>query len=371
MDEKDPLQAYTAQIVALGQAALAHYRRGESLPEALGGLAAALLALEDELRPPTTKAAPADTASAVDPTVGPTPAEDESPAGAGQMAPLSASPALVDDWLPAGVGLTEAIPADQPVAAELPLPAGLAPPGPTAVFGDDNAPETPGEVDLAAMTPVEDNDWLTQFAEESSGMLVIREDETSETPGEQPLVVAVEEEAGDPAVVASPMEALPPLVSAPVSLPADEAAWPGTATEPAAVPAAGPPAAPELAASELTTELKYCTNCGAPLRPGRRFCYRCGASVAEMAAEVGAGAPPAAEPALPPVPARPPVPEPPPASGPSSEWPTIVGDVPNFEDVATAPPASLPALARFCNNCGLGVAAGVTVCPECGGRDFT
>ena len=74
MDVKDQLQTYTAQIVALGQATLARYRRGESLPDELDGLAADLLALEDALR------APAATASAAPPpAAAETVAPDEPP----------------------------------------------------------------------------------------------------------------------------------------------------------------------------------------------------------------------------------------------------------------------------------------------------
>ncbi len=312
MDENDPLQAYTTQIVALGQATLARYRRGEALPDELGGLAASLLALEDALRAPAAPAseAPPATDDALPDASLPAAAES-APEAAAPGEPPTAAPALFDDWLPAGASLGEAIPAEQPTAAELPLPAGLTPPGPTAIFGDDNAPDAPREVDFAAMTPVEADDWLSQFAEESSGMLVISEDEPADAPGEQPLVVDVEEEAGGgPAVIAAPLEALPPLVIDPISLPAEEDDWPGLFDADPVAPA--PPTPPP--APEPTGELQYCTNCGATLRPGRRFCYRCGASVAEMTAAVGAGAPPAPEPE--------PVWTPPPAvSGPSSEWP--------------------------------------------------
>ena len=352
MDEKDPLQAYTTQIVALGQAALAHYRRGEALPEALSSLAASLLALEEALRTPASVASARETA----PLAG-------APEVAAPVALPAVVPVLVDDWLPTGTGLAEAIPADQPGGDALPLPAGLAPPGPTAVFGDDNAPDASHEVDFAAMTPVEADNWLSQFAEGSSGMLVISEDDETGAPGEPPLVIDVEEEAGGgPAVVASPVEALPPLVIDPVSLPADEDDWPGLATaEPAPAPAL--PEAPEP-----TTARQYCTNCGAFLRPGRRFCYRCGAPVAEMMAEVDAGGADggdaggsAGAPAAPP-PAS--------VSGPPSEWPTIVGDMPTFEEMATPPAAGAPAPARFCNNCGLGIKPGVTICPDCGSSDI-
>lgn len=364
MDENDPLQAYTTQIVALGQATLAHYRRGAALPDELSGLAASLLALEDTLRAPAvsvSEAPPPATDDAL-PDAFSAAAAESAPEAAAPGEPSTAAPAPVDDWLPAGASLGEAIPAGRPTGDELPLPAGLAPPGPTAVFGDDNAPDAPHEVDFAAMTPVEADDWLSQFAEESSGMLVVGEDEQTDAPGEQPLVINVEEEAGGgPAVVATPLEALPPLVIDPISLPAEEDDWPALAEAEPVATAAPPPAPP--AAPEPTGELQYCTNCGASLRPGRRFCYRCGMSVVEMTAEVGAGAPPA--------PAPEPAWTPPPAvSGPPSEWPTMVGDMPNFEDIPTTPPAGAAALARFCNNCGLGVEPGVTICPDCGSSDI-
>lgn len=49
MDVTEQLQAYITQIVALGQATLAHRRRGEWLPDELAVQAAALLALESEM----------------------------------------------------------------------------------------------------------------------------------------------------------------------------------------------------------------------------------------------------------------------------------------------------------------------------------
>ena len=65
MDVTEQLQAYITQIVALGQATLAHRRRGEWLPDELAVQAAALLALENEMDAPPA-AAPDETAAPVE-----------------------------------------------------------------------------------------------------------------------------------------------------------------------------------------------------------------------------------------------------------------------------------------------------------------
>ncbi len=351
MDVKDRLQAYTAQIVALGQATLAHYRRGESLPAELDGLAADLLALEDAMRAPAAAAS-----QTPPPATAETVAPDEPPV---------TEPALVDDWLPTDASLSDIVPADQAAWAE-PSPTEA-----TAILSEDSAPYEPGAIDFAVMTPVEADDWLAQFSEPASGVLVVTGDAAAGTVAEQPLVIDVEETGDDPAMIASPVEEMSPLAIDADSLSAEEAPWlNAVAAEPvAAEPAAAEPAAAEPVAAEPVAappaaqpdELQFCTNCGAPLRPGRRFCYRCGASLAEMTAEALAPAAPelAGRPSTAPV-----------LSGPPSEWPTVIGDMPNFEDIPTTPPASAPAGTRFCNNCGLGVDASVTVCPECGSRDI-
>lgn len=299
MDVKDQLQTYTAQIVALGQATLARYRRGESLPDELDGLAADLLALEDALR------APAATASAAPPpAAAETVAPDEPPV---------TEPALVDDWLPTDAALSDIVPANQAAWAE-PSPTEA-----TAVLSEDSAPHETGAIDFAVMTPVEADDWLAQFSEPASGVLVITGDAAAGMVAEQPLVIDVEETGDDPVMIAAPVEELSPLAIDADSLSADEAPWlNAVAAEP--------------------DELQFCTNCGAPLRPGGRFCYRCGASLAPMTAETLAPAAPelAGRPSTAPV-----------LSGPPSEWPTVIGDMPNFEDIPTTPPASAPAVTRF------------------------
>ncbi len=124
--------------------------------------------------------------------------------------------------------------------------------------------------------------------------------------------------------------------------------------------AAAEAGAPEVAAPAMdeaapgpALELRFCTNCGVELRPGRRFCHRCGESVARMLAEALADA-------------APPATAPPPTH---DEWPTFISDAPRYE--TSAPPAPVPAMARFCNNCGLGLEADAKVCPDCGSRDIS
>lgn len=86
------------------------------------------------------------------------------------------------------------------------------------------------------------------------------------------LVLDVEEEAGGPALIYRPPDALPPLVIdvPPVTdfMPADPA---GSGTGPLVMPA--DPAGDGHSAAES----RACARCGATLRPGKRFCHRCGA----------------------------------------------------------------------------------------------
>lgn len=268
----EQLQAYTTQMVALGQATLARHRRGEWLPEELAAQAAALLALESEL--------------GINPSAAP---------GARSTAP----------------GVTAIL--DQTVAP---------PPQPPPVA----AAEPPASV-VAAMSPIEADNWLSALDDEVSNELLIL-DLADAAPADEPLVIDVDEGPGGVA------GALPPLVIDPIhDLSPDSG--------PFQAPGEPPPAA----------EPSSCTNCGATLRPGRRFCHQCGAPVAEPAADPW------------PVTAVPPQFAPPPAPVlPSDEWPTIVSSSP-YAGLGHAP-------ARLCHNCGRRVAAGVTVCPDCGSEDL-
>lgn len=319
MDVTEQLQAYITQIVALGQATLAHRRRGEWLPDELAVQAAALLALENEMDAPLA-AAPDETAAPVEQVAAPgvTAILDEADA--------PPRPAQSDEW---------------PFVA-------TAPPEPAAT-PDEPSAVTAG---VAVMSPIEADNWLSALDEELSGELLIL-DGSDTAVVDEPLVIDVDEGAGGGPAMAGASTALPPLVIDPIhDLSTDGGVFPlpATATGQAAASAPGEPSPP--------AELGFCTNCGATLRSGRRFCHRCGASVAEMAA---APPVPPADAALPP----------PVATVPREEWPTIVSDPPRYV-VGNAPVMPVaPAMARFCNNCGLGLDADVTVCPDCGSRDIS
>ena len=493
MDVTDQLQAYISQIVALGQATLARHRRGEWLPDELANPAEALLALESALgAPPVVENADEVATALVEPVAAAewSPAVDEAPAilpvqeepwppaewslpadeaPAADTPPEEAAPELPaslpvqeEAWPPAEWSLPAAtapaadtppkeaapeLPASLPVQeeawppAEWSLPAAATPPEeaatgePPLLFAQD---ETPRVETIAAMSPVEADDWLSSLANDSSGLLILPTSEVGDAVKDDYLVIDVEEEAGGgPATIHSPADALPPLVvnatdmlgptnvfsesDAGVSeVAAESDAWlplfgnapdafaptnvfgeadgavdeaPAVAAESDALPlfissldvfaptnvfgeadagiseaapvaaesdAAAEAGAPEVAAPAMdeaapgpALELRFCTNCGVELRPGRRFCHRCGESVARMLAEALADAAP---PAAAPPPAR-------------DEWPTFISDAPRYE--TSAPPAPVPAMARFCNNCGLGLEADAKVCPDCGSRDIS
>ena len=133
MDVTEQLQAYITQIVALGQATLAHRRRGEWLPDELAVQAAALLALESEMDATPAAAAPDETAAPVEQvaTPGVTAILDEADA------PLR--PAQPDEW---------------PFVA-------TAPPEPAAT-PDESSAVTAG---VAVMSPIEADNWLSALDE--------------------------------------------------------------------------------------------------------------------------------------------------------------------------------------------------------------
>ncbi len=161
------------------------------------------------------------------------------------------------EWLPDElVGPAEALlaleralgatPADEIATAveEPSAPAGwLSPAGevPVEELTRSSVPDEQPQVEpIATMSPIEADDWLTSLENEPDGLLILptfeADDETHDY-----LVIDVEEEAGA----------------------ADSGAL--ATNEPAPEPA---------------SELRFCANCGAELRPGRHFCYRCGAAVA-------------------------------------------------------------------------------------------
>lgn len=286
MDKQDSLQAYVRQVFALGQTALALRRRGEWLPLELTLAADELLTLERALSDgqPMGEAPPV---ARSEPDVAPEP-----PAATDDLAPLVIDPGTDagDDWL-------------RPLSAE-------------------------------------PDHQLAGSAAEPVTKLVLDLDE---------------EPGGGPAEIDSPLSVLPPLVIdaerdllpeavadaliiPPMESAADQPPW--LRDEPVASPAAAAP--PVLA----TDELQYCNNCGAELRPGRRFCHRCGTPVPAAFADAPA-----------------------PESAPYvslSEQPTYAGAFDSSEIVATPAHEAV----RFCNNCGMSVAPGVAACPECGSRDI-
>lgn len=368
---------------------MARHRRGEWLPDELANLAEALLALEIALGAPLADAnahevapPPVEPAAAAEgsPPVHEAPAE-EAPAGVAATAEPAVLPVPVELW---------SLPGDETPAAE--APPMLSPPN------DPARAET-----IAAMSPVEADDWLTSLASDPSGMLVLPASEIDDTVKDEYLIIDLAEEEGGPNAglssdplptpAANTTDILGPTnifvdmdlgvgeaasVTAESNAADESGALPPPAANPLdvfaptnildesppgvneAAPLVAEPAVAETdqAAPEPAPELRFCTNCGAELRPGRRFCHRCGESVARMLAEaLGDDAPP---------PAAPPPAAPPPSR---DEWPTFISDAPRYE--TSAPPAPVPAMARFCNNCGLGLDANATVCPECGSRDIS
>ena len=328
MDVTKQLQAYTTQIVALGQATLAHGRRGEWLPDELAAQAAALLALESELAA-TLDAAPSDTTT-----------PDE-----GVAAPVAATGVTAI--------LNEAVVAPQPAQPDSWPPAAPVPPEPAIATVDESSAATTG---VAAMSPIEADNWLSALDGEVSSELLIL-DATDATDTDEPLVIDVDEEPGGGPATAGPAGALPPLVIDPIhDLPVDGSGFlvPGMMAAQAAQSTSVEPSP--------AAEPRFCVNCGTTLRSGRRFCHQCGEPVVEGVVDSfpEATAPPP-EAALP----RPMT------TLPREEWPTIVSSPPHTA-VDNAPVAvGAPALARFCNNCGLGLAVDATICPDCGSRDIS
>ena len=308
MDVQEQLQTYVQQLVALGQTALALRRRGEWLPVELALPAEALLTLERAWGETPTAAAPDAPALATD-------APDDEP--------------------------------DAPPFTLLPLEPDAV--SPTSGASDDLAPV------FAGPTAGPADDWLRPLAGATPAAGATPEPLTG-------LVLNLDAEPGDDlAEIDLPLAVLPPLVIDPDRdlLPEDDAPIlpdPTNAEPPARLRdlAAEEPATPAAA----TDELQYCVNCGGQLRPGRRFCHRCGTPVSADARP--------ASPAAQPPPALQALAFQPAPNAPLSELPTFAG-VATFTDTEANP---LDEGARFCNNCGMSIAQGIAVCPECGSRDI-
>jgi hypothetical protein len=276
----DQLQEYTLKLVTLGQETLRVRRRGEWLPDSLAALVDELLALE------ATFGAPAVPPAAEMPLEEPFP-------------PIPATEEDIDDWPTQPVG-APAAPAGDLAGDVEPFP------GDAVLIVDvdeepaaesEPASGSTSEATAEEVAGVDDQPWLAEWSEPES----FTSEPTAADDWLMPDVPDVEESAARP-------EPKPPAPAA-------------TAVE----------------------EVRFCINCGEKLRPGKRFCHRCGAPVSEMLSEsVGERPGPAVVPA---------------------EAPAVYAPA--------APPSSSTEIVRFCNNCGLGLAAGITVCPDCGSRDIS
>lgn len=356
----DQLRAYTLKIVTLGQEALRVRRDGDWLPDDLALLADELLALEAAISAPADVAAPAE--QPVDEAYMATEMPLETPyppvsATGEAVDEVGAEEADVDDW---PTQPYEAPSAHTPEADPLPddailvldvdeEPDGQALAG--AIVIDDaaaqDAPELAAEAELTALDEPAANAASEPTAEDSTGddMAWLNEWPAPETVTNAPA------SADD--WPASPIEepASGPEPEQPAPVPAVAEAWPASPVEePAAqlepeLPAPVPPAADEA---------RFCINCGEKLRPGKRFCHRCGTPISEMFPE-NEGEKPAPAVAS--------------AEAPTAPAPMMYAPPPPLP--ATAPAERPPEITRFCNNCGLGVAVGVTVCPDCGSRDIS
>lgn len=156
---------------------------------------------------------------------------------------------------------------------------------------------------------------------------------------EEPVIEPVIESAAEPVIESIVEPATEPVIKSVVEPAADNT--PEVVMEPAqdikAEVSAAKPAATEPAAAA-----PVCSGCGAPLKPGAKFCTKCGTAVAASmpAPEPIPVAEPEPEPAPVPVPTPEPIPAPEPASIP--EPIPAAEPVPTTESIPTAEPASIP-----------------------------
>lgn len=317
----DQLREYTLKIVTLGQEALRVRRDGDWLPDDLAVLADELLALEASIGAPAGVAAPAE--QPVDEAYMATEMPLETPyppvsATSEAVDEVGAEEADVDDW---PTQPHEAPSAHMPEADPLPDDAIL-------VLDVDEEPD--GQALAGAIV-----------VDEAAAQDVL-EPAADVTP--KPLA---EDTTDDDMAWLNEWPAPETIMNAPAS--ADD--WPASPIEePAAQLQPELPAPVPLAADEA----RFCINCGEKLRPGKRFCHRCGAPISEMFPESEGEKP---------------VPAVASAEAPTAPAPMMYAPPPPLP--AAAPVERPMELARFCNNCGLGVAVGVTVCPDCGSRDIS
>ncbi len=193
------------------------------------------------------------------------------------------------------------------------------------------------------------------------------------------------------------------LLAASAPLPAPPAP-PEPAPEPVVEAVPPPPAADELsppppieatAVSPSPAAPSTCPQCGTLIAPGKKFCTTCGqplhpeaiAATVPFTPPIAPGAPPVADA---PLPVQPPTfsgicPDCGTPAQPDQTFCTNCGCVLQPADplhvaptASSNPPDALefvspPAAAfdKYCDNCGLAVAAHVTICPTCGGQSFS
>ena len=124
--------------------------------------------------------------------------------------------------------------------------------------------------------------------------------------------------------------------------------------------------------AEVSAAAPVCSGCGAPLKPGAKFCTKCGTAVA---ASMPAPEPvPVAEPEPVPAPVPVPMPEPIPAPEPVPTPEPIPAPapapapepIPIPEPTPAPTPVAEPGTPSFCKNCGTPIKAGAKFCPKCG-----
>jgi len=315
----DQLREYTLKIVTLGQEALRVRRDGDWLPDNLAALADELLALEAAFGAPVEANAPAGQ------PVGEAYMATEMPLEAPYPSIPAAEEASIEDVNIEEDDIDE---------------------WPTRPYGAPAAPLAEAEplTDSAIQVLDVDEEPADEVLVEA---IVVDDAAIEDAPAPEPVVEAAADDATAwldewPAATVEELAPQPePELSTAAPVAVDE--WPAAPIEeetPLPEPEA-PSSAP--AASD---EPRFCINCGEKLRPGKRFCHRCGTPVSEMF----------------------------PGSASEKPAPAVVSAAAPapFLFASPPPPVERPAeLTRFCNNCGLGVAVGVTVCPDCGSRDIS
>jgi hypothetical protein len=155
-----------------------------------------------------------------------------------------------------------------------------------------------------------------------------------------PLQAPMPDATAEPEMVAS----RPPTVAVPVPVPTSQPT-PVATSQPAPVAAPEPAVATDAASQPAATPLA-CTNCGAALEPGDRFCANCGTPVAQQTPATAA-----------------------PTVIPAAPVATAAPATPAAPDAAATPAyalAATPAALTDCPACGAAVTPGALFCEFCG-----